>query len=185
METQCSRTEHFRCWNAVSGNEWPWIQGRVQILNDTGKACYIELFYYTRTGMDDSSSISFMFMICAMVDQVFFLNPYDHPPPCHSMPLHARHQHAPVFPVRVTSATGDWRLSGLFPLVCSVRSGSVCVPADQGKAAELLGQCHETENFPCHLKPCRIYNQAKNILPHYLATAPTYFSTIPLNVWPT
>lgn len=129
METQCSRTEHFRCWNAVSGNEWPWIQGRVQILNDTGKACYIELFYYCSYQDGDGWLIFYQFYVydlCNGGSGVFFKPLWSSPSP--PMPLHARHQHAPLFPVRVTSATGDWRLSGLFPLVWSVLSGvEVCV----------------------------------------------------------
>lgn len=183
---QSTSAAEMRC--AASGNEWPWIQGRVQILNDTGKTAFLLCMLYRALLLlhpcsvhtrDDSSSISFMFMICAMVDQV--------PPPI--KPAWSLRSFFP--PPRQTPARAcvsgssyrcHWRLetfrlvsSGLLTLFYREWSvwaaGALVVPADRGKAVE-LGQCHETENFPCHLKPCGIYNQAKNILLHYLATTP-------------
>lgn len=78
-----STSAEMRCIAyAASGKEWPWIQGRLRILNDTRNTAFrlcmlyrALLLPYPCIPRDDSSSISFMLMIRAMVDQVWVLFP--------------------------------------------------------------------------------------------------------------
>lgn len=168
----------MRCIAYAASNEWPWIQGRLQILNDTGYTASLPcrlyrallLVLYPCVPRDDSSSIFFyhfyVYDLCNGRSVGFF--------------FYQARMISEVNTARAcvsgSSYQWHWTLSGLFPVVYSLceewsvwAAAALVEPAERGKAEE-LGQCHETKNFPCHLKPCGIYKRAKRILPHYSNT---------------